>query len=44
MDKTFRVEIENFHEEMEALKNCREKFFGLLTAASNIHLFIASGV
>jgi hypothetical protein len=42
--KLLGVEIENFHKEMEALKNSREKLFGVLTAASNIHFFTASGV
>lgn len=31
------VEIENVYREMENLKNCREKLFGVLTIASNIH-------
>jgi len=42
--KLLGVEIENFHEKMEALKDCREKLFGVITAASNIHFFTASGV
>jgi aspartate kinase len=42
--KLLGVEIENFHKEMEALKNSREKFFGVLTAVSNIHFFTVSGV
>jgi aspartokinase len=42
--KLLGVEIENFHKEMEALKNSREKLFGVLTAASNFLFFTASGV
>lgn len=33
------VEIENIYKEMEALKNCQEKLFGVLTIASHIHFF-----
>ncbi len=31
------VEIENIYKEIEALKTCRKKLFGVLTIASNIH-------
>ena len=38
------VEMENFHKEMEALRNCCEKLFGVLTVASNIHFFTEASI